>query len=119
MFLTNHSLLFSLILATSRPSNAAKLYANSPFIVLIVSEVFLPNIPRSFASWSNTNVPWLQLSRSSLVRTALQVSFDLIYTKTMHILTTSDQKLVDPHVTSSGLSPLVSVSSFFPYFLYF
>ena len=46
----NHSFLSSLILATLRPSNAVELLANSPFNVLIVSEVFLPDTPRSFAS---------------------------------------------------------------------
>ena len=59
----NHSLLSSLMLATLRSSNAVELLVNYPFNVLIVSEVFLPNIPRPFASWSNMNVPWLQLSR--------------------------------------------------------
>ena len=59
------SLLSSLILATSRPCNAVKLLLNPPYIVLIVSEVFLPDIPRSFVIWSNINVPWLKLSRSA------------------------------------------------------
>ena len=57
------SLLSSLMLATLRPSNAVELLINSPFNVLIVKEVFLPDSPRSFASWSNMNVPWLQLFR--------------------------------------------------------
>ena len=59
----NHSLLSPLMLATLRPSNAIELLVNSPFNLLIVSEVVLPDIARSFASWSNMNVPWLQLSR--------------------------------------------------------
>ena len=59
----NHSLLTSLMQATLRLSNAVELLVNSPFNVLIVSEVFLQDIPRSFASWSNMNAPWLQLSR--------------------------------------------------------
>ena len=42
----NHSFLSSLILATLRPSNAVELLVNSPFNVLIVSEVFLPDTPR-------------------------------------------------------------------------
>ena len=49
--------------ATLRPSNAVDLVVNSPFNVLIVSEAFLPDIPRSFVSWSNMNIPWLKLSR--------------------------------------------------------
>ena len=53
----NHLLLFSLMLATLRPSNAVELLVNSPFNLLIVSEVVLPDIARSFASWSNVNVP--------------------------------------------------------------
>ena len=57
----NHSLLTSLMQATLRPSNAVELLVNSPFNVLIVSEVFLPDIPRSFASQYNMNVPCLQL----------------------------------------------------------
>ena len=40
----SHSMLSSLILATSRLSNAVELLVNSPFIVLIVSEVFFPYI---------------------------------------------------------------------------
>ena len=59
----NHSLLSSLMLSTLRPFIAVELLVNFPFNVLIVSEAFLPNIPRSFASWSNMNVPWLQLFR--------------------------------------------------------
>ena len=59
----NHSLLSSLMLATLRPFFAVELLVNSPFNVLIVGEVFLQDIPRSFASWSNMNAPWLQLSR--------------------------------------------------------
>ena len=46
----NHSQLFSLMLATLRPSNAVELLVNSPFNVLIVSEDFLPDIPRSYTS---------------------------------------------------------------------
>ena len=60
----NDSLLSSLILARLRPSNAVELLVNSPFNVLIVSEVFLPEVPRSFA---NINAPWLELSRSASV----------------------------------------------------
>ena len=46
----NHLLLFSLMLATLRPSNGVELLANSSFHVLIVSEDFLPDIPRSHTS---------------------------------------------------------------------
>ena len=53
----NHSLLSSLMLATFRPFVAVELLVNFPFNALIVSEVFLPEIPRSFASWSNMNAP--------------------------------------------------------------
>ena len=53
----NHSLLSLLMLAALRPSIAVELLANSSFNVLIISEVFLPDIPSSFASWSNINVP--------------------------------------------------------------
>ena len=53
----NHSLLSLLMLATLRPSIAVELLVNSPFNVLIKSEVFLPDIPSSFSSWSNINVP--------------------------------------------------------------
>ena len=56
-----HSLLYSLILATLILSNAVELLVNSPFIAWIASEMFLPDIPRLFASWYNMNVPWLQL----------------------------------------------------------
>ena len=44
---------------------------------------------------------------------------DVICTGTMHILMTSDPVLVDAHFTSSGLSSLVSMSSLFPFLLYF
>ena len=57
----NHSMLSSLIVATLRPLNAVELLVNSPFNVLIESETFLPDITRSFASWSNMNVTYYYL----------------------------------------------------------
>ena len=58
----NHPLLSLLMLAILRPSIAVELLVNLPFNVLIESEVFLPDIPSSFGSWFNMNVPWLKLS---------------------------------------------------------
>ena len=49
----------------------------------------------------------------------LLVFVNFICTGTMHIIMTSDPVLVDAHFTCSGLSSLVSVSSLFPFFLYF
>ena len=59
----NHSVLSLLMLATLKASIAVELLVNSTFNVLIVSEVFLPDIPSSLATWSNMNLPWLQLPR--------------------------------------------------------
>ena len=61
----SNSLLSSLILATSRPSNVAELLRYSPFITLMISEVFFPDVSKSYFTWFNYNVVLLQLSRKT------------------------------------------------------
>ena len=61
----SNSLLSWLILATSRPSNVVELLRYSPFIALMVNEVLMPDVSRSYFTWFNYNVALLQLSRKA------------------------------------------------------
>lgn len=60
------SLVWLLMFAMCRSSIAQKLLAQSPFIVLMVMDVCLQEMPRSFLRWSKINVPAEQINATAV-----------------------------------------------------
>ena len=106
-----HSLSSSLLLDTFNPSTNVALLLTSPLTVLIVMDVFCPFTPRSLSSFSNMNVPWLQLSSNAYVFTVFPEWLYLRFIGTMHMLITFPPVLAMANFTATSFG--VSALSFF------